>query len=78
VQNSLCVPVLHSPMLAALLHGTRAVGISQSLRRGTRNRITELSVLILTITASLPCFVYVSLVVAENVSPSFPHLYSAG
>jgi len=27
----------------ALLHGTRAVGVSQTLRRGTRNGITELS-----------------------------------
>ena len=33
VQNSLCVlQVLHSPM-AALLHGSRAVGASQTLRR---------------------------------------------
>jgi len=36
VQNSLCVQVLHSPILAALLHGTQAVGIR-------RNGITELS-----------------------------------
>ena len=43
LQNSLCVQVLRSPILAASLHGTRAVGDSQSLRRGTRNRITELS-----------------------------------
>jgi len=28
---------LHSPILAALLHGTQAVGVSQTLRRGTRN-----------------------------------------
>jgi len=28
---------------AALLHGTRAAGVSQTLRRGTRNGITELS-----------------------------------
>jgi len=34
VQNSLCVQVLRSPILAALLHGTRAVGVSQTLRRG--------------------------------------------
>jgi len=34
VQISLCVEVLRS-ILAALLHGTRAVGISQTLRRGT-------------------------------------------
>jgi len=33
VQSSLCVQVLHSPILAALLHGTRVVGVSQSLRR---------------------------------------------
>jgi len=32
VQNSLCVQVLHSPILAALLHGTRVMGISQTLR----------------------------------------------
>ena len=32
VQNSLCVQVLRSPILAALLHSTRVVGISQSLR----------------------------------------------
>jgi len=37
--NSLCVQVLRSPILAALLHGTRAsaVGVSQTLWRGTRN-----------------------------------------
>jgi len=43
LQNLLCVQVLRSPTLAALLHGTRAVGVSQCLRHGTRNRITELS-----------------------------------
>jgi len=37
------VQVLHSPILAALVHGTLAVGISQTLRRRTRNGITELS-----------------------------------
>jgi len=42
VQNSLCVQVLRSPILAALLHGTRAVGVSQTLPRGTRNGIEEL------------------------------------
>ena len=30
VQNSLCVEVLRSAILAALLHGTRVVGISQT------------------------------------------------
>jgi len=44
VQNSLCIQVLRSPILAVLLqHGSRAVVISQTLRRGTRNGITELS-----------------------------------
>jgi len=42
VQNSLCVQVLRSPILAALLHGTPAAG-SATLRRRTRNGITELS-----------------------------------
>ena len=43
VQNSLCVQLLRSPILAALTHGTRGVGVSESLRRRTRNGITELS-----------------------------------
>jgi len=43
VQNSICVQLLRSPILAALLHGTRAVGISESLRRRTRNGIREFS-----------------------------------
>jgi len=30
VQNSLCVQVLPSPILAALLHGTPAAGVSQT------------------------------------------------
>jgi len=46
VQNALCVQVLRSPILAALLHRTRAVGVSQTLRCGTRNGMTELSLLI--------------------------------
>jgi len=43
LQNWLCVQVLRSPILATLLHGTRAGAVSQTLWRGTRNRITELS-----------------------------------
>jgi len=43
VQNSLYVQVLRYPILAALLHGTAAAGVSQTLRRGTRNGITKLS-----------------------------------
>jgi len=42
VQNSLYVQVLLSRILAALLHGSPAAGVSQNLRRGTRNGITEL------------------------------------
>ena len=43
LQNSLCILVLRSPILSALLHGTRAAAVSQTLSRGTRNGITELS-----------------------------------
>jgi len=43
LQNSLCVQVLRSPILAALLHGTWAPAVNQTLWRGTRNGITELS-----------------------------------
>jgi len=42
LQNSL-PQVLRSPILAAILHGTRAVSVSQSLWHGTRSGITELS-----------------------------------
>ena len=37
------VQVLRSPILAALLHGTPAAGVSQASRHGTRNGITQLS-----------------------------------
>ena len=43
VQNSFCVQVLRSPVLAALLHCTEA----KTLRHGTRNGIMELSLLII-------------------------------
>ena len=43
MQNSLYVQVLRSPILAALLHGTPPASVSQALRCGTRNGITELS-----------------------------------
>jgi len=39
---SLSVKVLRSPILAALLQGTPAAGVSHTLRRGTRNGIKEL------------------------------------
>ena len=41
--HSLYVQVLCSLILAALLHGTPAAVVSQTLRLGTRNGITELS-----------------------------------
>ena len=43
LQNSLCVQVLRSPILPALLHSIRSAAISQTLWRGTRNGIMELS-----------------------------------
>ena len=43
VQNSLYDQLQHSPILAVLLHGMPAAGVSQALRRGTRIAITELS-----------------------------------
>jgi len=43
VQNSLCVQVLRSPVLAESLHDTPAADISQTLQCGTRNGIRELS-----------------------------------
>ena len=43
VQNSLKVQVLSYPILAALLHGNRAAGVSQTLRRDARNAIKGLS-----------------------------------
>jgi len=42
-QISLRVQVLRSPILAALLHGTRAAAVYQTLWRGTRKGITEIS-----------------------------------
>ena len=45
VQHSLCVQVLRSPILVALLHGTPVVGVSETSRRGTRNGITMLQIL---------------------------------
>ena len=52
VQNSLCVQVLRSPILAALLHGTRAAAVSQTSWRGTRNGIGFSSVESLSIVQS--------------------------
>ena len=43
LQNLLCVHILRSTILAALLHGTRAAAVSQTFWHGTRNGIMELS-----------------------------------
>jgi len=48
VQHSYCIQVLHSPILAALLHGTPVVYVSQSLQRVTRKGIRELLLLVCT------------------------------
>jgi len=40
-------PSLVFAVMAALLHGTRAVGVSHTLWRGTRNGNTELSLLVI-------------------------------
>jgi len=40
------LPSLASPVLTALLHSTRTVDVSQTLWRGTRKGITEISLLI--------------------------------
>jgi len=37
LQHSLCVQVLRSPISVALLHGTRVVGVIQTLRRWTES-----------------------------------------
>jgi len=42
VQTPLCIQVLHSTILAALLHGSRPLGTSQTLWRGTKSGIMEL------------------------------------
>jgi len=65
VENSLCVEVLCSPILAALLYSTRAVGVSKTLwlgiftRQGNhpvRQWVIELSSLYLKKHAFTPCF----------------------
>jgi len=48
------VEVLRSAVLAALLHGTRAVTVSQTLSRATTNGITELSFFLLLLLFSSP------------------------
>jgi len=47
VQSSLCMQVLCFSILAVLLHNSGAVGIIQTLRRGTKNGITELLLLVI-------------------------------
>ena len=42
MQKLLYIQVLRSPILVALLHGTPAASISQTLRCGTRNGIAQL------------------------------------
>ena len=67
VQNSLYVQVLRSPILAALLHGTPAAGVSQTLRHSTRNRVAELS------QRALPIFGWVAITLGIDPHSSSPY-----
>jgi len=69
VQNSLCVQVLRSPILAALLHGTGAVGVSQTLRRGTRNGIRDLS------QRAPPTFVWAAITLAIGPHSGYRNIF---
>jgi len=64
VENSLCVQVLRSPILSA--YATRAVGVSQTLRRGTRKGITELSLLVVS-----PIFCKAAITLGVGLHSSF-------
>ena len=68
LQNSLCVQVLQSPILAALLHGIRAAAASQTLWLGTRNGITELSQRV------SPIFVWAAITLGIGPHSSLSHI----
>ena len=61
MHNLLYIQVLQSRILAALLHCTPAVGVGETLQRGTRNGITEL------LQRALPIFGWVAITL--GVSP---------
>jgi len=61
VQDLLCVKILHSPILAALLHSTRAAGVSQNLWRATTNGIREL------LQRALPIFGWVAITLGNGI-----------
>jgi len=65
VQYARYVQVLRSPILAALLHGTPAAGVSQTLRLGTRNRITEV------LQTALPIFGWAAITLGIGPHSSF-------
>ena len=65
------VQVLRSAVLAALLHGSPAAGVSQSLRRGTRNGITELSQRAPSSARRPSCWVSTHIVVSSSVLCTF-------
>jgi len=65
VQNSVCFQVLRSPILAALPQGTPAAGVSQTLRHGTRNGITEL------LQRALPIFGWAAITLGIGPHSSF-------
>jgi len=65
VQNSLCVQVLRSPILAASLQGTQAADVSQTLRHGIRSGIREL------LQWEPPVFAWVAIMLAISPHSSF-------
>ena len=69
MQNSLCVQLLRSPILAALLHGTPAAGVSQTLRHGTRNGMTVLS------QRAPPIFAWAAIMLAIGPHSSFDFVF---
>jgi len=69
LQNSLCVQVLRSPILAALVHGTRAAAVSQILWHGTKNGITELS------QRAPPIFGWAAITLGIGPHSSYYHCY---
>jgi len=69
LQNSLCVQVLRSPILAALVHSTRAAAVSQILWHGTKNGITELS------QRAPPIFGWAAITLGIGPHSSYYHCY---
>jgi len=73
VQNSLCVQVLRSPILAALAYCTALEQwTSAKLRRGARNGITELWLLVIFNTGR---HLYSPAAITLGIGPHFSYYY---